>query len=279
MKTELSLAYSPCPNDTFLFYHIVHQSLSKLFNIHEHLADVEKLNLAAQKGIYDVTKLSFFALFNVLDTYGLLNCGSALGRGCGPILIQKKGKKVINLHSQKILVPGLHTTANLLLQLHFNQKIEVVAVRYDKIIPSLLNGDYQYGVIIHEERFTFAEQGLEAIVDLGQWWEDSTGQPIPLGAIAMKRSLAGAITKEFEQKLQESLSLANQQPQKSRQYIKQNSQSLADEVIDKHIQLYVNDFTMDLGTIGRTAIQTLYEKAKHQKILSNTLQQPLFLHS
>ncbi|MEM7182137.1 MAG: 1,4-dihydroxy-6-naphthoate synthase [Spirochaetota bacterium] len=261
MQKELSLAYSPCPNDTFLFYHLVHESLSETLRVQEELYDVEQLNQFAGEARFDVTKLSFAAFFHVMQNYALLDSGSALGRNCGPILIRKKGKVVKSPTEEKILVPGLQTTANLLLNLHFDKKCSVVATRYDKVIPALLREEYSYGVIIHEERFTFAAQGLEMVVDLGEWWETETGKPIPLGAIAIQRSLAETYQQEFGKKLRQSLELAYAHPEKTKNYIKENSQSIEEEVIQKHIDLYVNDFTRELGEEGKEAVLTLYEKA------------------
>jgi 1,4-dihydroxy-6-naphthoate synthase len=262
MKQELSLAYSPCPNDTFLFYHLVHENLSNQFSIKEELHDVEELNNAAAKGKYDVTKLSFHAYFHVSDKYQLLNSGSALGRGCGPLLIKKKGKDISKSKGNKILVPGILTTANLLLNVYKGKDFQAIPVRYDLIIPKLLNDEFDLGVIIHEERFTYEARGLEKIIDLGDFWEGLTSAPIPLGCIAIKKDIKDSLKKEFDECLQRSLALAYQFPQKTKSYIIENSQDKDENVVQSHIDLYVNEFTKDLGLEGKRAIKILYNKAK-----------------
>lgn len=262
MKPELTLAYSPCPNDTFLFYHLIHENVSTQFSIKEELHDVEKLNEYAKERKFDVTKLSFFAYFHVLEGYALLNSGAALGRGCGPLLVKKKGKDLKRVKGETILVPGLMTTANLLLNIYLGNNFIPKPVRYDLIMNKILNEEFDLGVIIHEERFTFMERGLERVVDLGDYWETITGKPIPLGAIAVKRSMDSDLQKEFDRSLKKSLSLAYQFPEKARNYILENSQVKEESVVNSHIELYVNEFTKDIGKEGKEAVYALWEKAK-----------------
>ncbi|MCB1190561.1 MAG: 1,4-dihydroxy-6-naphthoate synthase [Leptospiraceae bacterium] len=264
---NLTLAYSPCPNDTFLFYYMVHQKLSSKFTITEVLHDVEQLNISAKQTKFDVTKLSFYAYFEVMENYKLLTCGSALGRGCGPILVKKKNKRIRLNDHPNILVPGLLTTANLLLNLHLKNQYNPVPVRYDCVTKQIAKGDYDLGVIIHEERFTFEERGLEKVVDLGEWWENETSLPIPLGAIAIKRDLQPEIQVEFNNCLSQSLALAYEHPEKTKQYILSNSISIEEEIARKHIDLYVNDFTKNIGEEGKKAILTLLEKAQSVNLL------------
>ncbi len=261
MKKEISLAYSPCPNDTFLFYHLVHQSLSDNFSIKEELHDVEELNQSASISKYTVTKLSFFAYFQLIEKYILLNSGSALGRGCGPLLVKKKGVDIGSLQKEKILVPGLNTTANLLLQIYLNQKLEVIPTRYDLIMNKILSDEFKLGVIIHEERFTYEEKGLEKVVDLGEYWEGYSGKPIPLGAIAIRRNEEIHLQKEFDSCLKKSLDLAYQYSEKTKDYILANSQVKDPKIIQQHIDLYVNEYTRDLGQVGKDAIYFLLEKS------------------
>jgi 1,4-dihydroxy-6-naphthoate synthase len=261
MKKELSLAYSPCPNDTFLFYNLVHEKVSEKIKVKEELHDVEALNISAKEKKYDSTKLSFFASFSVFNHYKIMNSGSALGNGCGPILITRKGFKGSNPSGKKILIPGLLTTANLLLNLFLKKNFIPVPVRYDLVIPKLLSGEYNYGVIIHEERFTYEKRGLEKIQDLGEFWEEKTGKPIPLGCISVKRELDEEIQMELDRSIQKSLELGWGNPEKARQYILSNSQSTDPVVVDSHIKLYVNNYTRNLGETGRTAILTLLEEA------------------
>jgi 1,4-dihydroxy-6-naphthoate synthase len=261
MKKEITLAYSPCPNDTFLFYHLVHQSLSEKFSIKEELHDVEELNQSASISKYTVTKLSFFAYFQLIEKYILLNSGSALGRGCGPLLVKKKGVNIGSLQKEKILVPGLNTTANLLLQIYLNQKLEVVPTRYDLIMNKILSDEFKLGVIIHEERFTYEDKGLEKVVDLGEYWESFSGKPIPLGAIAIRRDEDIILQKEFDSCLKKSLDLAYQYSEKTKDYILKNSQVKDPKIIQQHIDLYVNEYTRDLGQVGKDAIYFLLEKS------------------
>lgn len=262
MKPELTLAYSPCPNDTFLFYHLIHEGISENFSVKEELHDVEKLNQYSELGTFDVTKLSFFAYFHVIEGYSLLNSGSALGRGCGPLLVKKKGKDLQKVKGEKILVPGLKTTANLLLNVYLQKDFQPTALRYDLIMDKILSEEFDLGVIIHEERFTYEERGLEKVVDLGDYWESLTGKPIPLGAIAVKRTRDIDLQKEFDKSLRKSLELAYQFPEKTRNYILENSQVKDENVVKSHIDLYVNEFTKDIGDEGKDAVYALLEKAK-----------------
>jgi 1,4-dihydroxy-6-naphthoate synthase len=262
MKPELTLAYSPCPNDTFLFYHLIHEDISQKFSVKEELHDVEKLNEYSEKNKFDVTKLSFFAYFHVIEGYSLLNSGSALGRGCGPLLVKKKGKDLKKVKGEKILVPGLKTTANLLLTVYLQKDFLPTPLRYDLIMDKILSEEFDLGVIIHEERFTYEERGLEKVIDLGDYWESLTGKPIPLGAIAVKRSTDIDLQKEFDKSLRKSLDLAYQFPEKTRNYILQNSQVKDENVVKSHIDLYVNEFTKDIGDEGKDAVYALLEKAK-----------------
>lgn len=262
MKPQLTLAYSPCPNDTFLFYHLIHENISENFSVKEELHDVEKLNIYSEQKKFDVTKLSFFAYFHVMDGYTLLNSGSALGRGCGPLLVKKKGKNLQKIKGEKILVPGLKTTANLLLNVYLDKNFQPEPIRYDLIMDKILLEEFDLGVIIHEERFTYEERGLEKVIDLGDYWESLTGTAIPLGAIAIKRSIDNGLQKEFDLSLKKSLYLAYQFPEKTRKYILENSQVKDEEVVKSHIDLYVNDFTKDLGQEGKEAVSALWEKAK-----------------
>lgn len=266
---RFSLAYSPCPNDTFLFYHLVHENLSSIFTIQEELHDVEHLNQAAEKKVYDITKLSFFAFFHFSDRYVLLNSGSALGRGCGPILVKKKGRKIPELEKCRIIVPGLLTTANLLLQIYAGTKMNPVPVRYDLIARQLTEEEADLGLIIHEERFTYKEKGLEIVQDLGDFWEKLSGLPIPLGAIAVRREMDKSLQKEIDRTLQRSLELAWANPEKAQKYILENSQEKNPEVVQSHINLYVNSFTENLGTEGKKAVLELQKRAFRAGILTS----------
>ncbi|WCL47677.1 1,4-dihydroxy-6-naphthoate synthase [Leptospira sp. GIMC2001] len=261
--SNLTLAYSPCPNDTFLFYHLVHSNLSNLITIQEELKDVEALNQSARASKYDITKLSFAAFFQLRQNYELLDSGAALGRNCGPLLIRKKGSNTSIHSAKKILSPGAMTTANLLLELYSNKlskELPISFVRYEEVIPKLMNGEADLGVIIHEERFTYQNFNLELVADLGQWWEDETGYPIPLGCIAIKKSISDDIKKEVDATLKKSLELAWNNPVIPQEYILQNSQNKELSVVQAHIDLYVNQFTKSLKGEGERAITELENK-------------------
>lgn len=274
----ISIAYSPCPNDTFLFYHLVHGKVPNSGSVSEELWDVENLNEFAKLGKYPVTKISFAAYFSVMENYILLETGSALGRGCGPMVVKKKGSSANLSSSKQILVPGLLTTANLLLSLYTKGNHEPIPVRYDFIIPKLLSGESELGIIIHEERFTYESRGLEKVIDLGEWWESSTGLPIPLGAIAIRRDIERDVALAFQRSLQKSLEMAYTDSDAMYHYIKENSQNKDDAVIRSHINLYVNEFTKSLGQEGHKAIHYLYERAIKAGFLKESQSRlPLFL--
>ncbi|PJE02801.1 MAG: menaquinone biosynthesis protein [Leptospira sp.] len=264
-ESRFTLAYSPCPNDTFIFYNLIHSNLNPKIQIVEELKDVEELNQSALIGRYDITKLSFSAYFQVADKYEILDSGSALGRGCGPLLIRRKGTDFTIANAKSILSPGSMTTANLLLQLYAgNSSLPLQYKRYDKIIHELSNGNADLGVIIHEERFTYQDFGLEVVADLGEWWEKTTSYPIPLGCIAIKRSLGKETKEQIDHLIKKSLQLAWQNPKEAKDYILANSQNKNLDVVQSHIDLYVNSFSESLGKEGHEAIQDL--EARYRKL-------------
>jgi 1,4-dihydroxy-6-naphthoate synthase len=266
LKT-IDLAFSPCPNDTFIF----HAMLRGLIDTGEyrftpHLYDVEELNIQATRETYHVTKLSFFAYLKLKQTYALLDSGSALGFGCGPLLVA--GDARVKVEDARIAIPGDWTTANLLLKL-WNPNLENIAiVRFDEILPGIAQKRFDAGVIIHEGRFVYEQYGCKEIVDLGAWWESETGLPIPLGCIAIRKDNATLAHKQqIENLLCESTQYALKNRHASRAFIKEHAQELDDQVIDGHIDLYVNDFTVSLGAEGRKAVETLEEMARCKNIL------------
>ena len=261
---KLSCAYSPCPNDTFIFGHLAQQKVWEM-----HLHDVETLNRWAFEERFDITKLSFHAWLHLQDRYQLLSVGAALGRGCGPLLITQKPEKFSK--DWKIAVPGKFTTAHLLLRL-WNPAVEnVVFMPFNQIMDAVERGEVDAGVIIHEGRFVYAERGFQCLEDLGQWWEHTTQLPIPLGCIAAKKSLgAGKIT-EIEQELRESIQLAFENPDLVTDYVRENAQELEDVVVREHISTYVNDFSVDLGKEGHFAIAKLEQLACAAGIVSEGL--------
>jgi 1,4-dihydroxy-6-naphthoate synthase len=259
-KTPLSIAYSPCPNDTFIFFRLAQEA-----DVETTLDDVESLNRMAFEGGFDVTKLSFHAWLLLQDRYELLNTGAALGRGCGPLVISKSGN---SLNAESVVaVPGEYTTAHLLLQLWRPDIRNRVSMTFDKIMDAVDHGEVDAGVIIHEGRFVYRERGLNCIRDLGEWWEAETGNPIPLGCIAAKKSLGADRIVSIEQRLKASIEFAFAHPDATTDYVRAHAQELSDAVIRQHIKTYVNDFTLDLGEEGRAAIDKLQTMAKEAGII------------
>lgn len=262
-NTKLTVAYSPCPNDTFLFYH-----MTKDAGIEIHLHDVETLNQMGFDGHYDVTKLSFHAWLLVQETYHLLRVGCALGRGCGPLVICPANVTPELSQDTVMAVPGQYTTANLLLGLWRPDIKHRIFMPFDQIMPSVMSGETEAGVIIHEGRFVFAERGFQCLADLGDWWENATGYPIPLGCIAAKKSLGPERIKAIETQLTDSIQMALRDPDSTHEYVKAHAQELEDDVIQRHIRTYVNEFTLDLGSEGQAAVEKLNLMAKAGGLLS-----------
>jgi 1,4-dihydroxy-6-naphthoate synthase len=274
-KMKLSLAYSPCPNDTFIFDAMAHYKVDTeglAFSVE--LADVEQLNKKAFTGAPDIIKISYHAYAYLNGQYQLLNAGSALGNNCGPLLISKRPLE--NLSGLTVAIPGKYTTANFLLSLAYPEiglKEEMV---FSEIEDAVLQGRVDAGLIIHENRFTYHLKGLHKIIDLGEYWEQLTGAPIPLGGIAIKRSLPEEVKQKINRVLQKSVEFAFANPQSSKAYIKENAQEMEDEVIESHINLYVNKFSVNLGNEGRAAIETLYRVAKEKKVIPE-ISQKIFI--
>lgn len=251
----MKIAISPCPNDTFLFY-FLQPAFELMF------ADVESLNQSAKERKFEITKLSFAALFHVLDDYVLLKSGSALGRGCGPLLVKRKGGPSFD-KSAPVLIPGKLTTANLLLSLYRDSIEPSIPMRYELIIPALQKGEADFGVVIHEERFTYLDKGLELVQDLGEAWENWTGLPIPLGAIAMQRKLGEDRALLMEESIKQSYdwAFAHQSDLDLVRFIQNHSQNPDPNIISSHIGLYVNSHTRELGEEGKKAVRLLQSKA------------------
>ena len=269
-STVLSLGYSPCPNDTFMFDAMVHgkidtEGLSFEF-FHE---DVETLNRWAFEGRMDITKLSYHALGHLLDNYALLRSGSALGNNCGPLLIAKREMAKGEVEAAKIAIPGRYTTAHFLFNLAFPKAKNKVEMVFSDIENAVLSGNCEAGVIIHENRFTYQEKGLVKIVDLGELWESQTGLPIPLGGIVVRRGLDLETQQKIERVLRRSVEYAFAHPTEALPYIRQHAQEMDEAVMMAHINLYVNDFSVDLGEKGEAAVKKLYDLAQEQKIIPN----------
>lgn len=264
----LSLGFSPCPNDTFIFHALVHGQVADAPAFAPVLLeDVETLNTWALAGKLAVTKLSFHALGHVLDRYLLLTAGAALGRGCGPLLVARRPLPPEELPGLRIAIPGKLTTAALLLRLFAPTGAEPVVMRFDRIMPAVAAGEVDAGVIIHESRFTYQQHGLHLVRDLGAWWEETTGHPIPLGGIAVKRELGRERILAVEAAIRQSLRQARQAPERAMPYIRRHAGELADPVIRDHINLYVNDFSLNLGSEGRAAIGEFLLRARSAGII------------
>lgn len=265
---QLTLGYSPCPNDTFIFYGLIHNRVPcPGVSFTERLEDVETLNKLALAGELDLTKISYHALGHLRKEYCLLRSGGALGRGCGPLVVAKQPTDMQQLRDKRIAIPGQLTTANLLLQLYGEGYKNLLILPFHEIMNAVCTGKADAGVIIHESRFTYQQQGLSQVLDLGQWWEEDSGCPIPLGGILAKRSLGSKLIKQLNSALRASVEYAFANPQQPQDYIKQHAQELDDEVIRNHIELYVNDFSVDLGEEGIQAIETLFARAEQRGII------------
>ncbi len=261
----LSIGYSPCPNDTFIFYALVHGQVDSSPVLFDQplLEDVETLNLWALEKRLDITKLSFHALGHVIEDYCVLSAGAALGRGCGPLLVARQMVEPDELTRLRVAIPGRYTTAALLFRLFLPECIiEPVEMRFDTIMGAVQQGLVDAGVIIHESRFTYGDFGLVCLQDLGQWWEDMTGYPIPLGCIAAKRSLGAGRIEKIDSAIRESVQWGIDHPTKSGDYIRCHAQELDTEVVRSHIDLYVNDYSIDMGDEGREAVAHFIQRGR-----------------
>jgi 1,4-dihydroxy-6-naphthoate synthase len=278
---SVSLGYSPCPNDTFIFYALIHGKVdTKGLSFNEVLLDVETLNQKALNEELDLTKISYHAFGHLRKKYCLLRAGGALGRGCGPLVIAKNDYSMKDLRNRKIAVPGKLTTAYLLLQLYdaaFTvEPSNFVVMPFHQIISAVADEEVDAGLIIHESRFTYPSYGLKAITDLGEWWEKETGLPIPLGGIIAKRSLGSRLNQTVNEILKQSVEFAFADRPAPMSYIKAHSQELSDSVINRHIDMYVNDFSIDPGQEGEKAVKELISRAEDSGIIPK-VKQPLFI--
>jgi 1,4-dihydroxy-6-naphthoate synthase len=256
---RLTLGFSPCPNDTFIFDALVNQKIdTEGLEFDPVPEDVETLNQWALEGKLDITKLSFPAYFKSLDKYVLLTSGSALGKGVGPLLISNKKQDLKNVEDNSIAIPGLNTTANMLLSFAFPKARNKVPVLFSEIEDTVISGKTELGVIIHENRFTYQQKGLHKVVDLGEYWEEKMKAPIPLGGIAIKRTIDKAIQKKVNSLIRKSLDDAFANYPLITDYVKQHSQTMREEVMRQHIELYVNNYSLELGNDGKKAIEVLF---------------------
>ena len=258
---KFTLGFSPCPNDTFIFDALVNKKIdSEGLDFDVVLEDVETLNKWTFEGKLDITKLSYPAFFQNLDKYVLLNSGAALGKGVGPLLISKS--EVRNLESEvekmSIALPGKNTTANLLFSFAYPGAMNREYMIFSAIENAILNGETDLGVIIHENRFTYQQKGLHKVTDLGEYWEEKMNAPIPLGGIAIKRTIDKSTSLKVDELIRKSIEFAFSNYPMITDYVKQHSQEMSETVMRQHIDLYVNDFSIDLGRDGKKAIEVLY---------------------
>jgi 1,4-dihydroxy-6-naphthoate synthase len=274
---QLTLGFSPCPNDTFIFDALIHQKIDTgglTFQVF--FDDVETLNQKALNGELDITKLSFHALAYVAEKYALLDAGSALGFGVGPLLICKKenAEKILGeLQSEekaaqlKVAIPGKYTTANFLLGIAYPQLTNKVEMVFSAIEDALVDGEIDLGLIIHENRFTYQAKGLHKVMDLGAYWEEFSGCAIPLGGIVVNRNLPVEIQQQVNRLIRKSVEFAFANPKSSISFIRQHAQAMEEEVMYKHIDLYVNKYSVNLGVDGRKAIDMLFKVAAEKQVI------------
>lgn len=276
MNNQLTLGFSPCPNDTFMFYPLVHSLVDTGgLSYRERLEDVETLNRLALRGELDVSKVSYHALGHIRDEYALLRAGSALGRGCGPLLVAGSDMNLSDLRGKTVAVPGRYTTALLLLRLFDPSLTNFIVMPFNEIMDAVLKGNADAGLIIHESRFTYQGYGLHKLLDLGEWWEAETGLPIPLGGIVARRALGAETIAAVERALQSGVEYARAHPEQAAHYIGEHAQEMSAEVCAAHINLYVNDFSCDLGAEGIRAIECLLQRAEQAGIVPHS-DRPLF---
>ena len=257
---NLKLAFSSCPNDTFMFHALVHGLVDTeglAFDVD--IYDVEELNERAQRGVYDVTKLSYHGWFTVHDDYAMLESGSALGYDCGPLLVCRSGPVISPQPGLRIAIPGTYTTGALLCRLAYPGLGTMVPMIFSRIEEAVSSGEADLGVLIHEGRFTYRDKGLELVRGLGAWWQETSGCPIPLGGIAVRRSLGPEIAASVNRALHRSISYAFAHPEASRAYVASYARELSASIQQKHIDMFVNRFSLDLGAEGHRAVDTLYQ--------------------
>ena len=261
MSQVLTLGFSPCPNDTFMFHHLVHGGAADFdLEFHCELHDIETLNQLSQEAPppLDVTKLSIPAMARCSDHYTLLPAGAALGRGCGPLVVRAAARdelrSLADLTGKRVAIPGHQTTAFMLLRMFCPQPFEPIAMRFEQIMPAVASGAVDAGLIIHESRFTYADHGLVELADVGALWEADTGLPLPLGVIAARSSLGPDTIGKIAQALRQSIQNAFDNPAASAAWIAEHAQEMDADVCQRHIELYVNKFSLDLGDEGETAI-------------------------
>lgn len=269
VKTH-TLAYSPCPNDTYIFAALTNGLLHDAPPVRVHFADIEELNAAAARAEHELTKVSYGAIPYLMRDYRILRSGGALGRGCGPLVVTRPrvADALESIKALRVAIPGERTTAFMLLQLALGGRpAEAVVMRFDAIIPAVAAGIVDAGLIIHESRFTYRQSGLTSVADLGDWWESVSGMPIPLGAILARNDVGDARTAAIDEAIRESLRYARANEAAVMPFVREHAFEMSDEVMRKHIELYVNEYSEDVGADGIAAVNELFARARAAGIL------------
>ncbi|MBL7683249.1 MAG: 1,4-dihydroxy-6-naphthoate synthase [Flavipsychrobacter sp.] len=267
---KLTLGFSPCPNDTFIFDAMVNGKIdTKGLSFDYVMEDVETLNQWAMAGKLDITKLSYNTFLHTVDKYALLHSGSALGKGVGPLLIAKQQLNLAMAADFSIAIPGTNTTANLLLSLAIPEAKNKTELLFNEIEQAVLEDKFDAGLIIHESRFTYAQKGLVKLIDLGDWWENEMNAAIPLGGIVIKRESGSELATAVDSIMKESLAYSWKNYPQLSSFVQCNAQEMEEDVMRKHIDLYVNEYTTDLGEEGSNAIQILFRKAHQAGIVTD----------
>lgn len=270
--SALTLAYSPCPNDTYIFAALSNGLLAGAPKVRVQLEDVENLNNSALKADYELTKVSYGAIPLLMEDYRILRAGGALGRGCGPLLIAKPGagRTIGEFRDKLIAIPGEMTTAFMLMRLAMGGRPQTVAMRFDMVIEAVKSGTADAGLVIHESRFTYADHGLVQIADLGDWWEEQTNLPIPLGAILVRNDVSE--TGRINESIRRSLAFAREHEDEVMPYVREHATEMSPEVMRKHIDTYVNEYSDDVGERGIEAVNELFRRAHEARIIPETTQ-------
>ncbi len=269
-KIKLSLGFSTCPNDTFIFDAMIHQRIdTEGLEFDLIMGDVEELNKMAFNAKLDITKISYHAYAYIADKYKILNAGSALGRNNGPLLISKKKIYPDEVPFLKIGIPGKNTTANLLLHSAYPELKELREYLFSEIEEAILDNEIDAGLIIHETRFTYKKRGLKKIIDLGEYWEKETKKPVPLGGIIVNRNVSEENQLRIDRVLRRSIDFALKNPNAGLDFIRKYAQEMDEDIMYKHIKLYVNEFTKNLGQQGKDSIKILLQKAVELKFINS----------
>lgn len=273
--TTYTLAYSPCPNDTYIFGALTNGLLDGAPEVRAHLADIEELNEAAARGQFELIKVSYGAIPFLMDRYRILSSGGAIGHGVGPLLVARPAESpplFSEFARKRIAIPGERTTAFMLLQLMLGMRPKTVQMRFDSIVSAVANGEVDAGLIIHESRFTYRDAGLIAIADMGEWWENMTLLPVPLGAILVRNDIDDDQAHAIDTAIRQSLAFARANEAAVMPYVREHAVEMNDDVMRAHIECYVNEFTMDLGENGREAARALFARAHAAGILRKEIE-------